>query len=290
MKNWREVMEKYPIRLGGPILQEFSNPEEWIKIHKELGYSAAYFPLSENYTDEKINQYVQAAINADIIIAEVGVWNNPLSPIDSEREKAFRESVKKLELAEKCGAKCCVNVSGSRSKEHWYGPHPDNLTEETFNMIVEISQKIIDEVKPEKTFYTLEPMPWLYPDSIESYQKLIYAIDRKQFGVHFDPVNLISSPQLYYNNTQFIKDFFETFGNQIKSIHAKDTLLSGELTTHLSEVIPGSGHLDFLTLLEYSASFKDIPVLLEHWETQEEYSLSADYIRSLGNKNGIVFK
>lgn len=286
----KRKMDKYPVRLGGPILQEFSSAEEWIKIHKKLGYSAAYFPLSENETDEKINEYAQAASDADIIIAEVGIWNNPLSPFDDEREKAFRESVKKLELAEKCGAKCCVNISGSRSREHWFGPHPDNLTEETFDMIVETTQKIIDEVKPETTFYTLEPMPWLYPDSIETYQKLISAIDRKQFGVHFDPVNLISSPQLYYNNTQFIKDFFETFGNQIKSIHAKDILLSGNLTTHLSEVLPGRGYLDLLTLLKYTSSIKDLPFMLEHWETEEEYKISADNVRSLGKKNDIQFK
>lgn len=282
-------MEKYPIRLGGPILQNFSTPEEWIKTHKDLGYSAAYFPLSFDASENAINEYVQAANDADIIIAEVGIWNNPISPFDEEREKAFNESVKKLALAEKAGAKCCANVSGSRSKEHWYGPHPDNLTEETFEMIVEVTQKIIDEVNPKRTFFTLEPMPWAYPDSIESYKKLVAAIDRKQFGVHFDPVNLISSPRLYYNNTQYIKDFFETFGNQIKSVHVKDTLLSGELTTHLCEVRPGLGHLDMKTLLNYSSSIKDLPFMLEHLKTEEEYKLSADYIRSIGETNGIVF-
>ena len=33
--------------------------------------------------------------------------------------------------------------------------------------------QIIDAVKPSRTFYTLEPMPWMYPDSAESYAGLI---------------------------------------------------------------------------------------------------------------------
>jgi hypothetical protein len=43
------------------------------------------------------------------------------------------------------------------------------------------------------------------------------------------------------------------------------------------------------TLLNYSSSIKDLPFMLEHLKTEEEYKLSADYIRSIGETNGIVF-
>ena len=48
-------------------------------------------------------------------------------------------------------------------------------------------REIIDAVRPTRAFYTLEPMPWAYPDSVDSYLRLIAAIDRRAFGVHLDP-------------------------------------------------------------------------------------------------------
>ena len=67
-------------------------------------------------------------------------------------------------------------------------------------MIVETIRSIIDAVKPTRTFFTLETMPWAYPDSPDTYLRLFKAIDRKQFAVHLDPVNLVCSPQRYYGN------------------------------------------------------------------------------------------
>ena len=85
-------------------------------------------------------------------------------------------------------------------------------------------------------------MPWIYPDSTESFLALIKAIARPQFAVHFDPVNRISSLQRYFNNAAVIREFFSVLGPHIKSVHAKDTLLTEELTTHLKGSAAGTGH------------------------------------------------
>ncbi len=153
-------------------------------------------------------------------------------------------------LADEIGANCCVNISGSRNPEKWDGPHKDNLTPETFDLIVETTRKIIDSVKPKNTFFTIETMPWAYPDSVESYVKLIKAIDRKQLGVHFDPVNLVISPQVYYNNGEMIKESFKKLGSLIKSCHAKDIILrDDELTLHMPEIRAGLGNLNYAVYL-----------------------------------------
>ena len=103
-------------------------------------------------------------------------------------------------------------------------------------MIVETTRSIIDAVKPKRTYYTLETMPWAYPDSPDSYLALLQAIDRERFAVHLDPVNLICSPQRYYSSGRLIRECFEKLGPHIKSCHAKDILLQTKLTTH-----PGRG-------------------------------------------------
>jgi hypothetical protein len=142
-----------------------------------------------------------------------------------------------------------------RLKQHrWDGPHPLNLTQETFERIVESVRKIIDAVSPRRAFYTLEPMPWMYPDSAVNDLALIQAVDREQFAVHFDPANLICNPQRYYGSARLIQEFFEKLGPYVKSCHGKDVGLRTSLTVHL--------------------------------ETEQEYDLASAYFKSVARDSG----
>ena len=49
--------------------------------------------------------------------------------------------------------------------------------------------------------------------------------DRKAFAVHLDPVNMVTSPALFFRNGEMIKDCFKKLGPYIKSCHAKDLIL-----------------------------------------------------------------
>lgn len=268
------------MRLGGPVFGDVSDPEKWAAAHKAAGFSAAFCPVNADASDSLIRSYADAAAKAGLVIAEVGAWSNPLSPGEETRRNAVAHCKAQLALADRIGARCCVNISGSRG-DQWDGPHPLNLTDETFDMIVEVVREIIAAVKPARTFYTLETMPWMYPDSIESYLRLIEAIDRPRFAVHFDPVNLVCSPQRYFANGALIREFVEKLGPHIKSCHAKDIRLASTLTTHLDEVRPGLGMLDYRTFLRKLDGLGDVPLMIEHLGTEEEYSQAAMHIRSV---------
>jgi sugar phosphate isomerase/epimerase len=254
---------------------------------RRLGYRAAYCPVDARSSAETIRGYAAAAAQADVVIAEVGAWSNPLSPDAETRRAALSRSQEQLALAEAIGARCCVNISGSRG-ERWDGPHPANLTPETFALIVETVRAIIDAVKPTRTFYTLEPMPWMYPDSADSYLELIRAIDRPRFAVHLDVVNMIASPRLFYGHAALIRECVTTLGPYIKSCHIKDITMADRLTLHLDEVRPGLGSLDFrVQLRELARLDADMPVMLEHMETPDEYELAADYVRAVARDQAV---
>ena len=264
------------MRLGAMKVKDFDTPDSWARAVKEEGYSAASCPVSIGSCSETVNAYRQAAEKADILISSVGAWSNPLSADETERNLAKEKCKKALALADEMGARCCVNISGGRGGK-WDGPDGKNLTEETFEMIVESVREIIDGVKPQKTFYALETMPWMYPDSAESYLRIIKAVDRKAFAVHFDPVNLINSPSRYFTNGAFMGDFIARLGPHIKSCHAKDVLLRDKFTVHLDEVRPGLGSLDYPVFLSKIEELdKDMPVITEHLSTLEEYRLAAE--------------
>ncbi|MHC4158829.1 MAG: sugar phosphate isomerase/epimerase family protein [Planctomycetota bacterium] len=279
-----------PLRLGGPVFEKFDGPDAWVKVLKGLGYRTAYCPVDAKEKDDVINAYAKAAKKADIIISEVGAWSNPISADDKTRREALKKCREQLALADRIGANCCVNISGSRNEKNWAGPHKDNLTDETFDMIVETTRAIIDDVKPTRTYFALEPMPWSYPDSPDSYVRLIKAIDRERFAVHLDPVNFVSSPQLYFNNTELIKECFEKLGPFIKSCHAKDIILREDIyTPHLDELRPGLGALDYAAFLKELSKIPDTPLMMEHLPDAKQYRLAAEHIRSVAKKIGLSF-
>lgn len=273
------------MRLGGPLLQTYRNPDHWVAALKSQGYSACFCPPATGAVN--VTDYAAAAAAADILVAEVGVWNNPLSTNPHQRLAAIRECKEKLALADEIGALCCVNIAGSRG-DAWDAPHPANLTNETFEMIVSTVREIIDAVQPKRTFYVLETMPWIFPNSAESYLQLLQAIDRPAFGVHFDPVNLISSPERYFNNAALILEFVAMLGSHIKSVHVKDIYLQPRLTTHLYEVRPGMGMLNYPTLLRsLSPLGPDLPLMLEHLHMDEDYYQAAEFIRRTARDVGV---
>lgn len=275
------------MRLGGPVFGADRDPEGWTAALARCGYRAAYCPVNNDTDPNVVRAYVRAAERADVVIAEVGAWSNPISPDEAIRRAAIQKCQEQLALADRVGARCCVNITGSRGAR-WDGPHPDNLTPDTFDLIVETTRQIIDAVKPKRTFYTLETMPWMYPDSADSYLALLRAIDRPQCAAHLDPVNLVCSPQRYFGNGALIRECLDKLGPYIKSCHAKDILLRDRLTTHLDEVCPGQGGLDYRVFLAgLSRLDPDVPLMLEHMEKEEDYVAGAGYIRSVAAQLGL---
>jgi sugar phosphate isomerase/epimerase len=276
------------MRLGGPIFAACDSPETWIAAVQAKGYRAASCPISPGAGDDEIRAYAQAAKKADVIIAEVGAWSNPISDDATIRSAAMAKCKQGLALAEQIGARCCVNISGSKG-ERWDGPHPSHFSLQVFEAIVATVREIIDAVRPRHSYYTLETMPWAYPDSADSYLRLIQGIDRAAFGVHLDPVNLICSPQRYYANAALLSECIDKLGPYIRSCHAKDIVLRDRLTVHLDEVRPGLGGLDYRTFLrDLNKLDPDIPLMLEHLPDEQEYDLAAAHVRGIAGQEGLA--
>lgn len=275
------------MRLGGPIYGDRSTPEAWVASVKAKGYRASPCPCGVHDDDATVQAYAAAAAAHDIVIAEVGAWSNPISPDDTVRSEALAKCKAGLDLADRIGARCCVNISGARG-ERWDGPHPDNLTDDCFDLIVDTVREIIDTVKPSRTYYTLETMPWAYPDSADSYLRLLEAIDRERFAVHLDPVNIVNCPSRYFRSGELIRDCFAKLGPYIRSCHAKDIVLHDRLTLHLDEARPGLGGLDYhVYLTELDKLDPDTPLILEHLPTEDEYDAAAAHLRGVATELGL---
>jgi sugar phosphate isomerase/epimerase len=195
-----------------------------------------------------------------------------------------------LALAEAIGARCCVEIAGSRNPTSWFGPHPDNFSRDFFDTAVENARKIIDAVKPRRTAFAYEMMGWAFPDTPEHYVKLIKAVDRKGFAVHLDPCNVVNSPEKFYRNTDVLNECFDKLGKWIASCHAKDLTWDVEMNVHFREVIPGKGSLDYTTYLRRLAQLpQNPPLMLEHLSSAADYATGREHIMKVGVEAGLSF-
>lgn len=238
--------------------------------------------------DDLVQGFAAAAGRREVTIAEVGAWlHNPIHPDPSEAAHGIRQCQRALELADRVGALCAVNIAGSRHPTQWDGPHPENLSRETFDAIVESTRRIVDGVRPARARYVLETMPWIYPDSPESYLELLKAIDRKEVGVHLDIANMMNCPARIFRAREFIHHCFNLLGPHIVAMHAKDVAYEGGLTFHVNEVPWGQGVMDLRAfLLRASRLETEVPVGLEHLPF-ECYAPAVAHIRAVGRELGL---
>lgn len=277
------------MRLGAGLHFATDDPEEIARGYVSAGYSAAVCPAVTLDQPDRIRAIQDAFGRHDVMLAEIGAWNNMLDPDLSRRKANVEANIEKLALADEVGVLCCVNIAGSFNLERWDGPHPQNLSEEAFELTVQNVRTIIDAVKPERAKYSLETMPWVIPDSADSYLRLVKAIDRPAFAVHLDPVNIVNSPARYYQNAGLLRECFEKLGPWIISCHAKDIVLRDDLTVHLDETRPGLGGLDYRVFLrELNRLPGDIPLMLEHLPP-EEYPPARKYVLSIADDLGVHF-
>lgn len=286
----RAATKAHGIRLGGPVFLKSEDPRELAREHRRLGYSAAYCPSAKAGDTERVREIVNAFAAEDVVIAEVGAWKNMLDPDAVKRRDNLNYVVERMELAEAVGAKCCVDIAGSYNPSVWYGPDPRNLSREFFDATVDNCRHIIDQVKPKRSTFSIEMMPWSLPDSPESYVRLVKAVDRKQFAVHLDVCNGINSPEKFYRNTEFITECFRLLGPWVASCHAKDLQWVDEFNVHFREVGPGRGKVDYRAYLrELSKLPGDRPLMLEHLSKPEEYVDASKYIRGIAGQLGLSF-
>jgi sugar phosphate isomerase/epimerase len=278
------------IRLGGPIFLKSDDPRELAREHRRLGYSAAYCPDAQLSDTVRIREIEKAFAAENVVIAEVGAWRNMLDPDPEKRRENLRYVAERLALADAVGARCCVDIAGSFNPKIWYGPHPKNFSQEFFDATVENCRRLIDEVKPKRTRFTVEMMGWAIPSDADQYLKLIQAVGRDAFAVHIDVCNGINSPERFYNNAAFIRDCFRKLGPWIRSCHAKDLEWNVEMNVHFREVIPGRGEIDYRTYLTELARLEsDAPLMLEHLKGPEEYEEGKQYIQRVAREVGVSF-
>ena len=267
--------------LGGTVAGYYTDPAAWEQALADSGFGAVTAPFSCRTPKNEIRAYCEIAARRRVVIAEIGVWKNLLDPEPEKAKEAMAYAKGQLALAEETGIPCCVNIAGTPGSAGWDAADPANYTREVYDRTVDTIREILDDVKPERAYYCIEPMPWMVPDGPDEYLQLIRDVDRAMFGAHMDFVNMINCPRRYLAPEAFIEECFRKLGPYIKSTHIKDSRMDPvRLTTMIEECSPGEGTLRYPEILRIMDRYLpvDAPVLLEHMQTAEEYRQAYDYV------------
>lgn len=277
------------MRPGTAVNPPHTSPDEWAEKLRALGVRSVVLPCGENTPGALLDRYLALCREMDWTIAEVGAWCNPCSPDSAEAEKNRNCCKRKLAFADHIGARCCVNIAGTSGGPQWDGPYLENYGSEAMKRVRDTVCDILESVNPAHTFYTLEPMPWMIPDSPEQYLELIEAVGREDFAVHMDLVNMISSPKKYFFNRDFMDRCFRLLKGRIRACHVKDVRIGGKLTLHLNEVPCGEGNLDLRHYAELATmEDADMPFLIEHLSSWDAYEKSFRLLSAHLKEGGIV--
>ena len=271
------------MRLGTSSPLKHSSPGEWAENQKDLGCSAVVFPVQSNEPEAKVISYKEAADKAGLMIAEVGIWRNALSPDPDERKKNLDYCVEQLRLADYVGARCCVNVAGAFGPR-WDGGYRENFTKEARRETIRMVQDVIDRADVKNTFFSLEPMPWMIPTGPDDYLQLIQEVDRDRFAVHMDVINMINSVDRYMFPEDFVDECARKLGDRIRSCHIKDVHMGDEYTLRFEECAPGCGEFPIRHYIEKMNEIDaDMPMILEHLDSDDEYRKYVTYLKEISD-------
>lgn len=270
------------MRIGVNKTFPHDSPEQWAKHLHDKGYRASRFPVSWRTDLRKVDEYLAAAREYDIMIAEVGVWNSPHSTDPAAAAAAVRDLKDALGFADYVGARCCVNISGAAGPV-WNLCYKENYSPKLYEKNVRLVQTLLDDIRPKKTYFTFEPMQWMLPDSPQQYLQFVRDVDRERFAVHMDATNFLYSPKTFLDFERIVDESFDLLGPMIRSCHIKDCRLDEERYSFCVYEVPcGDGVLNFGHYLDrIEALDPDMPALFEHLKEEEEFDRCFAHVRAI---------
>ncbi|MDR3147157.1 MAG: sugar phosphate isomerase/epimerase [Treponema sp.] len=291
------------IKFGGPVFAAGEraagagqshgfqgDPALLARRHKEKGFTAAYVPKIDINDTDTIRATREAFEKEGIILAEAGYWENIMDTDAGTRAFHRQRQLEALVLAEELGARCSLNIFGSYCHGNGNSRHDAlNFTDEAFEAAVDMARYFIDTVKPKTAFFAYEIFPFDITDTPENIERLIKAVDRRQFGAHLDLVNLINCPRAYFSSGDIARECVRRFGDRIVSCHVKDIKMQEpSISVILEEVPMGQGNIDLKSFMcQIEGLARPVPFMMEHLKDEAQYDAAAEYIRNTGRELGI---
>lgn len=171
---------------------------------------------------------------------------------------------------------------------------PQMWSEATWHRCIDAVKELVEAAEAAQMDVAAHPHIISPLCSLERYRELLDAVNSPRLKVLMDPVNL-TWPQMVYNTDDLINRIFDELADHIVAVHAKDLALSAVQrngkhlsVVHVDEAVPGTGTLDYHTLLRrLDALDHNVSVHVEHFD-QPDTIAGQEYIRYVARELGIT--
>ncbi len=183
-----------------------------------------------------------------IAIVQSWGWQQPLVSADEGlRRIAARTLGQAVRVAADLGAGMVLSGPGSRNPRGPWHPHPENHSQGAEDALVRSLTEAAKACEEYGVPIALECHVTSTLDSVKRVRRVLDRVGSPWIKVSLDPVNFIPDFPTLWDTTPLLHDLFDTLGPDIAAAHIKDAYAEDRLIVHISETVPGDGHLDFAT-------------------------------------------
>lgn len=231
--------------------------------------------------DERISQKIRDEIaSRNMHIAALGGEVNMVHPDDAARQAAIDQLKALIKLCKPLGASVIATCTGSRSPESMWRNHPDNKTDEAWQVLRETLEQVLPVAEAHGVTIAFEPEVNNVTNTASRSKRLIDEMDSRNLGVVMDAANIFNEGELP-RMTEILDEAFDLLGEHIAIAHGKDLDHDGD-AGHLAA---GTGKLDYERYVSLLCSLPfDVPVIL-HGLSEDQVDGCADMLRGLAKSH-----
>jgi sugar phosphate isomerase/epimerase len=262
----------------------------WNNITEEIAQKVnalGFTGLGLHYNGDPMEQPLEEALRIKKILDDhniqiVQFWGSyPCIICDNEddRREGVRIGRNTVQRSAELGSHVASIRPTSLHPTSQWGPHPMNYAPETEDRLVRSLSEIAEVCEGYKTPICLEVHVTTTLRDAESIRRIIERTGSSWIKVNADLVNFVSDFKAAYDTTTLINQVFDVLGPYIYTAHLKDVKVDAPLVVHISECLPGTGLLDWDTLLtRFEKLLPDGFALIEHLTDYNDVMKARDFV------------
>ena len=201
-----------------------------------------------------------------MVIAALAGTVNMVHPDEEKRQEAIEYLKSLIPACDPMGTSVIATCTGSRDSESMWRKHPDNETEEAWQVLHNTLEQVLPVAEAVGVTIAFEPEVNNVANTAKKSRRLIDEMGSANLKVVIDAANLFGEGELP-RMTEILDEAFELLGDHIAIAHGKDLDRDGD-AGHLAA---GTGKLDYAHYVSLLCGLPfDVPVIL--------HSLSEDQV------------
>ncbi len=226
---------------------------------RRLGFAGASWHVADvGELDEAACGRVRAAFEeVRLTLAQVLPPQHPslVHPDPGQRAAGLQLMTQCCRITQWLGGGNLYVRPGSVNPNGPWTPHPENRRPETLRRLVESLQALCRVAEDEEVTLAIEGHVVSPLWDVDTTRLVLDEVASPVLKWNADPVNYIPTLDVAYDNTALLEEMFARLAPYVATAHVKDVTVEERLVSHIEEVPPGEGYLDYPTFLD---RFEDV--------------------------------